>query len=331
MRFEDGINGIQVAQVSHDSNGVTLSIRFGRMSCQNYNPLVNVLIGAGGVANANAGYYSQPFAVVIFNNNCITCPPSNFTGGSGPGGLTTFYSGSTHSIAAQSYVLLNDQVQTSADSAVGDYSFTVSATRTDAPAYTASSGGTVRITMSDVTPPTPPTNLAASADNSTVSLSWSASTDNVGVTSYSLVRNDITVGGSTSFYTTGTSYVDTATDPNHVYCYTVAAVDAVALQSRVAVIRVSANLPIIDIVTPNDGATVSGTVSVAVDAWANAGVTRVELYVDGNLTSTATTTPFTTSWNAGNRRVARGRHTLQCKAYDARGHSGTSAIVQVSK
>jgi hypothetical protein len=144
------------------------------------------------------------------------------------------------------------------------------------------------------------------------------------------MRNDITVGGQAFFTTTSTSYVDTGTDPNHLYSYTVYARDAAGLQSRAAVVKVSANLPVIDITSPGDGATVSGTVSVSVNASDNHGLTKVELYVDGNLTSTSTTAPFTTSWNAG-RRVAAGAHTLQCKAYDAAGNVGNSATVRVAK
>jgi M6 family metalloprotease-like protein len=327
MRFEDSVNGIQVTQVSHDANGVAVSIKFGRIPCQNYEPLVSVFTGWG--IKANAGYSSQPFTLLVFNRNCATCPASNFTlGSAGPFGWSTLYSGSVHTIQAQSYVMLNDQVQTSAGSAVGDYSFTVAATRTDAPAYTASASGTVRITTSDVSPPTAPTNLIAWADNTTVLLSWSASTDNVGVTSYTIMRNDITAGGSVFSNTTSTSYADTGTDPNHLYSYTVYARDA-GLQSRTAVVKGSVNLPLIDIIAPVDGTAVSGTVSVTVSAASGRGVSKVDLYVDNKLTNTSTVAPFTTSWNT--RRVASGRHTLQCKAYDTVANVGVSGAVAVNK
>ena len=332
LRFEDRAVKLQVAQLSHDANGVTISIKFGRISCQSYSPrVIAPSMGLSGFVNANAGYYSGPFGVVVFNNNCVTCTASSFVLGSGgPDGWSTLYSGSTQSIPAQSYVLLNDQVRTSAGSTLGDYAFTVTATRTDAPAYSANTSGTVRITTTDVTPPTAPTNLIADADNTSISLSWTASIDNVGVTSYVIIRNDITVAGSAFFNTTSTSYLDIGTDPNHLYSYTAYARDAAGLQSRPAVVKASANVPVIDIVSPGDGATVSGTVLVAVDASANRGLTKVELYVDNRLTSTSTTPPFTTSWNVS-RKVAAGNHSLQCKAYDGGGNVGNSAIVHVSK
>ena len=332
MRFEDSINGIQVTQISHDANSLTVSVKFGRITCQNYNPLVTAFMVSGGVVNANAGYSSQPYTLLLFNRNSVTCPASTFNlSSSGPPGWSTFLSGSVQTVQAQSYVLLSDQVQTSAGSATGDYSFTVAATRADASTYNATASGMVRITTTDVSPPTAPTNLSALADDTSVSLSWTSSTDNVGVTSYTVWRNDVTAGTWATFTITATSFVDTGTDPNHLYSYMVSARDAVGLQSRVAVVRASANLPIIDITSPGDGAVVSGTVSIAVDTSSNRGIARVELYVDSQLTSTSTAAPFTTSWNTGRGRVAPGQHSLQCKAYDAAGNVGASASIQVTK
>jgi len=87
--------------------------------------------------------------------------------------------------------------------------------------------------------------------------------------------------------------------------------------------------PTIAIVSPEDGAKVSGTVPVIVNASDNKGVVTVQLYVDNKLTSTSTTAPFTIMWNS--RKVKRGTHTLFCKAYDAAGNVGTSPTVTVQK
>ena len=330
MRFEDGANGIQVSQVSHDGNRVTLSIRFGGMSCQNYNPLVRVFPASGSVVNANAGYYSQPYDLVVFNNNCVACSSSDFTlSSTAPFGWATMFSGSRHTVAPQSYVLLNDQIQPSANSALGDYSFIISATRVDAPAHTASASGTVRITTTDVTPPTAPANLTASANNTTISLSWAASDDNVGVTTYRILREDVSAGGSVFFNTPSTSYTDNGTNPDHLYRYSVDAGDAAGFRSQAAVVTISANAPIINIIAPAEGARVSGTVSVTVAATANRGVLKVELYVDNKLTATSTAAPFTTSWNT--RKASSGRHGIQCKVYDTVGNSSVSGVVTVEK
>src|SRR5437660_1171338 len=74
----------------------------------------------------------------------------------------------------------------------------------------------------DTTPPTTPTGLTAAAAGSTgANLSWSASTDNVGVTGYIVRRNGVQVATPTA-----TSYADTGLSAATTYSYTVAARDA---------------------------------------------------------------------------------------------------------
>jgi hypothetical protein len=88
---------------------------------------------------------------------------------------------------------------------------------------------------------------------------------------------------------------------------------------------------VIVILAPSASATVAGTVSVLVGASDNVGVVKVELYVDGRLTTIATSAPFTTKWNARDKSVATGSHTLQVRAYDAAGNIGSSAPLLVKK
>jgi hypothetical protein len=75
----------------------------------------------------------------------------------------------------------------------------------------------------DTTKPSTPTNLAGSAPNSTqVNLSWTAATDNVGVTGYDVIRNGAllaSIGATTSFS-------DTTVAGSTAYQYTVQARDA---------------------------------------------------------------------------------------------------------
>lgn len=74
----------------------------------------------------------------------------------------------------------------------------------------------------DTTPPSAPTNLTAQASSSArVDLSWSGSTDNVGVTGYQIVRGGLRIGTATT-----TSYSDTTVAANTTYSYVVTAVDA---------------------------------------------------------------------------------------------------------
>ena len=74
----------------------------------------------------------------------------------------------------------------------------------------------------DTTPPSAPGGLAVGASTTTtVSLSWSASTDNVGVTGYRVYN-----GGSQVATTSGTSATVTGLSPATGYTFTVKAVDA---------------------------------------------------------------------------------------------------------
>ena len=87
--------------------------------------------------------------------------------------------------------------------------------------------------------------------------------------------------------------------------------------------------PNIIITSPADGSTVPSVVSVSVSATDNVGVVRVELYVDGSLYGSSTKSPFTIKWNT--RKVPRGIHTLESKAYDAGGNVGNSPTARVNK
>lgn len=79
-------------------------------------------------------------------------------------------------------------------------------------------------TTADTSPPTAPTNLSATAPASTrVDLTWAASTDNTGVTNYSVYRDGSLLSGSV----TGTSFSDTTVSPQTSYSYTVVARDTV--------------------------------------------------------------------------------------------------------
>jgi Fibronectin type III domain/Kelch motif/Putative Ig domain len=94
----------------------------------------------------------------------------------------------------------------------------------------------------DTTPPTAPTNLTVTGvGQTTISLQWTAATDNVGVTSYKVYF--VTVSGgrwSHKVYNplvsglTGTSYTVTGLQPDTSHTYTVTAFDAAGNQSAYA-------------------------------------------------------------------------------------------------
>jgi hypothetical protein len=181
----------------------------------------------------------------------------------------------------------------------------------------------------DTLAPTVPTNLTASAPDSTkVNLSWTASTDNIGVTGYKVFRNSVQIATVST-----TSYTDTSVTPGTSYTYTVAAYDAAgntSVQSTsVAVIVpnpvLDATPPTVAITSPTNGSTIANSITISVSASDNVKVTKVEIYIDGALKVTDTASPYTYKWNS--RKATSGSHTISAKAYDAAGNIGTSSII----
>ena len=112
----------------------------------------------------------------------------------------------------------------------GTYSFGITTPGTTTLSFTAKEAGSngaqlvVNFSSADTQAPSTPAGLTASAANATqVDLAWQASTDNVGVSGYTIYRDSAsiaTVSGSTL------SYSDLTVSPSTTYNYTVDAFDA---------------------------------------------------------------------------------------------------------
>ena len=83
----------------------------------------------------------------------------------------------------------------------------------------------------------------------------------------------------------------------------------------------------VDIASPSNGASVSGTVNVAVSTNSSIGINKVELYVNGALRGTSYTAPYTIAWNTSG---LSGAQSLVSKAYDNLGNSVNSDPHSVS-
>ena len=182
----------------------------------------------------------------------------------------------------------------------------------------------------DTTAPSTPTGLTATPVSTTqINLSWTASTDNVGVTGYQVFRN-----GNQIATTTTPSYSNTGLSPSTSYSYAVKAVDAAGNLSALSA-TVSATTPAADTTAPTvaltspPASTVSGTVAVSATASDNVGVAGVQFLLDGaNLGAEDTASPYSVSWDT--TAVANGSHVLLARARDAAGNVTTSSSVTVT-
>jgi fibronectin type 3 domain-containing protein len=76
--------------------------------------------------------------------------------------------------------------------------------------------------ISDVSPPTAPTNVVATAHSGLrVDLTWTPATDDIGVTGYDVYRNDALIGSAPA----GSTYADTTVAPHTSYTYKLKAKD----------------------------------------------------------------------------------------------------------
>lgn len=181
--------------------------------------------------------------------------------------------------------------------------------------YTSSGG--------DTTPPTPPSNLVATASSvSQIGLTWSASVDDVGVAGYRVYRNSSLVGSPS-----GTSYSDTGLTANTQYSYYVTARDAAGNVSSASptVARYSLS------VAPGSG---SVTCDKAVNTWQSSptftftavggfGAGKVQYYrYAWTQNSTYTFTGLEGQWTTGSltpQASATGSWYLHIKGYNGDG------------
>lgn len=86
--------------------------------------------------------------------------------------------------------------------------------------------------------------------------------------------------------------------------------------------------PSVQVTSPVNGATLSGTTNVNVAASDNVGVSTVECYLNGTLVGSSACATASFSWNTSS--YPNGAYTIQSKAYDAAGNVGSSVLVTVS-
>jgi len=190
-----------------------------------------------------AGNLSAYSAVVSVSITDVTPPtaPSNLTATATGPNVALTWTPSTDNVGVTGYLLERCQGSgcasftqiaaptgtTYADDAIGAGIDSYRVRATDAAGNVSAYSNLVPVVVPDVVPPTAPTSLTATPAGSTMNLSWTASTDNVGVSQYLIVRCQ--GAGCTSFTLiaapTGTSYSDTGLNVGS-YSYEVLALDA---------------------------------------------------------------------------------------------------------
>ncbi len=166
---------------------------------------------------------------------------------------------------------------------------------------------------SDTTVPSTPASLSAvlaatSTGASQVNLSWSASTDNVGVTSYDIYRN-----GTLLTTVNGTSYADTAVSTSTSYNYYVVARDAPGNKSGPS--------SSVSITIPAPAPTITGSVTSSTGAP----LAGVKITTGKGGTIKTTSTNSSGSYTLTN--LANGTYIV---SYSLKGYSTVQASVTVS-
>lgn len=152
----------------------------------------------------------------------------------------------------------------------------------------------VRTLARDTTPPSAPTNLRpALVTDTNISLEWSAATDNVGVSHYEVLRDNIIIATIVTPY-----YSDTGLKFDTQYIYQVRAVDTSGNIGLPASITIRTNTP--DTTPPSQVTNLKASVisdnSITLEwtaATDNIGVRHYEIERDNNFIKTTTATHYT--------------------------------------
>jgi chitodextrinase len=208
------------------------------------------------------------------------------------------------------------------------YTYTVSAV--DAAGNVGAASAMRSVSVPDTTRPNTPTapsvTLGAAAGVTVANVSWTASTDNVGVKNYVVRRDGLVLATPSS-----TSYQDQTVVPGKTYAYTVTAMDAAGNASTTST---ATAVTIADTTPPSIPGRLTATAGAKkiVLAWTassdNIGVTGYEVWRGTKLLNKTSATTYS---NGG--LITGNSYSYTVRAYDAKGNFSafTAAVVATSK
>lgn len=271
-------------------------------------------VGGGGVTFRNNNWYGVNAGAAAGAGDVVGNP--NFANAGG-------YSGNDYRLTAGSAA-----AGTAADISSllnHDYFGTARALPFDIGAHQFSTGG-----VADTQAPSAPTGLGtASSNGNTIALVWTASSDNVGVAGYTVVRNGVAVAN-----VTGTSWTDRSVSPKVLYAYQVVAYDAAGNRSAASAtvsVAFKGTAATADTEAPSvatnfrvhavTGYSVTLAWTISTD---NVGVTEYRIYQDGVQIGNAGTNAF----SAGSLTPGT-TYSFSVEAVDASGNVSPRATVSV--
>jgi chitodextrinase len=159
--------------------------------------------------------------------------PSSLAASLAPGGVNLAWGASSDNVGVTNYEIRRNgaplatigAVTTYADTTAAPgktYSYQVRARDAAGNRSVPSNSVSIAVPIPDATAPSAPSGLSAEVGAGGVNLSWGASSDNVGVTNYEILRN----GAPLATIGAVTTYADTTTAPGTTYSYQVRARDA---------------------------------------------------------------------------------------------------------
>ena len=264
-----------------------------------------------------------------------TTPPSVPAGLSASGvtssAATISWSASTDNVAVTGYKVFRNGVQVGSPSGISfpdaglsastTYSYTVSAF--DAAGNNSAQSAALSVTTSpppDTTPPSVPAGLSASAITSTgATISWSASTDNVGVTGYKVFRNGVQVGAPAV-----PTFTDTGLSTATTYSYTVSAFDAAgnnsAPSSALSVTTLDTTAPSVPTGLAASGITATGATISWSASTDNVAVTGYKVFRNGVQVGTPSAATFSDTGLS-----ASTTYSYTVSAFDAAGNNSAQS------